>query len=259
MKIHLTAIIHPDAEFPNDVEIGPYCIIGDQVRIGAGTRLTSHVVVEGPTTIGENNVFFPFSSIGSVPQDLKYKGESSRLEIGNRNTIREYVTINRGTEGGGMLTRLGDDNLLMAYVHVAHDCLVRSNTILGNAATLAGHVRVEDGATIGAFSGVHQFCRIGTQAFIGGYSVITRDALPYIKTVGSRGEAKAFGINVTGLERRNFGDDRIAALKNAYRVLFHSKLQVRDALVRLREEGNVCAEVETLLAFIESADRGFVR
>ena len=234
MKIHLSAIIHPHAEIPNTVEIGPYCIVGDKVKIGDGTRLLSHVVIEGPTVIGDNNIFSSFSSIGSIPQDLKYNGEASRLEIGHRNTIREFVTINRGTEEGGLLTRVGDNNFIMAYTHIGHDCLVGNDTIFGNAATLAGHVLVEDGAAIGAHSGVHQFCRVGVQAFVGGYSVITRDALPYVKTVGSRGVAKTYGINSIGLQRRNYGSRQIDALKHAYRALFHSKTPLPDALESLK-------------------------
>lgn len=259
MKIHLSAIVHPNADIPNDVEIGPYCIIGDKVRIGARTRLISNVIIEGPTVIGDDNVFFPFTSIGTIPQDLKYQGEESRLEIGDRNKIREFVTINRGTEGGGMLTRVGSDNLLMAYVHVAHDCLVGCQTILANAATLAGHVSVEDGAVIGAFCGVHQFCRVGLQAFVGGYSVITRDALPYIKTVGSRGEAKTYGINTVGLQRKKMDPGRIAVLKHAYRLLFQSHTQTAKAIETLRFNTELTPEVEALVRFIETADRGFIR
>lgn len=259
MKIHLTAIVHPGAELADDVDIGPYCQVGEQVRIGSGTRLQANVIIEGPTEIGENNLFYPFSSIGAPPQDLKYRGEPSRLVIGNRNTIREFVTMNRGTEGGGMLTCCGDDNLLMAYVHVAHDCRVGNRTIFGNAATLAGHVLVEDGSAIGAFCGVHQFCRIGVQAFIGGYSVITRDALPYMKTVGTRGEAKTFGVNTIGLERLGLERDRIEALKSAYRLLFHSEKRVVEAIEELRAQPQIPREVETLIRFIETSDRGFIR
>ena len=259
MKIHLTAIVHPSAEVSEDVEIGPHCIVGEKVRIGKGTLLAANVIIDALAEVGENNQFHPFSCIGGAPQDLKYRGEPSRLVIGNGNTIREFVTINRGTAGGGMLTRIGDDNLLMAYVHVAHDCLVGSQTILANAATLAGHVLLEDGAVIGAFCGVHQFCRIGLRAFIGGYSVITRDALPYIKTVGSRGDSKTFGVNAIGLERLGLEPSRIDELKRAYRLLFHSGKRVADAIEELRSHSPVSPEVDHLIHFIDTSERGFIR
>jgi UDP-N-acetylglucosamine acyltransferase len=259
MKIHLTAIVHPGAEIPDDIEIGPYCIIGEKVRLGARNRLIANVIIDGSVTVGDDNVFFPFSSIGSPPQDLKYRGEETRVEIGHRNQIREFVTINRGTKGGGMLTHIGDDNLFMAYTHVAHDCFVGNQVIFGNATTLAGHVHVADGAIVAAFSGVLQFCRIGIQAFVGGYSVITRDALPYIKSVGIRSEAKTYGINTVGLERRNMPAERIAALKQAYRHLFQSQRLVSEAIAQLRQEKELTPEVETLVQFIETAKRGFIR
>jgi UDP-N-acetylglucosamine acyltransferase len=259
MSIHPTAIIDKSAEIGSDVRIGPYCIIGPQVRIANGTVLESHVHIQGWTSIGENCRFYSFGSIGSDPQDLKYKGEVTSLRVGSRNVFREYVTVNRGTAGGGGITTLGDNNLFMAYSHVAHDSLVGSHVIMANAATLAGHVTVEDHSTIGAFSAVHQFCRVGPHAFIGGFSVITRDALPYIKTVGDRNEAKIFGINSVGLQRKGVSDSSIEELKRAYRILFRSKLNTRDALKQAREQTWKSQEAEVLLRFIESATRGFVK
>src|SRR5258708_1833599 len=200
MAIHPTAIVDPRAIVAQDAEIGPYCIIGAETVIGARTHLMGNVFVEGPTTIGEDNVFFPYSSVGVAPQDLKYHGEPSETRIGSRNRIREFVTIHRGTEGGGLITSIGDDNLLMAYVHIAHDVRIGSHTVLGNSVTFAGHVVVEDSAVIEAFSGVHQFCRVGRHAFVGGYSVITRDVLPFSLTVSPR-DARVFGENKVGLER----------------------------------------------------------
>ena len=183
---HPTAIIDPGARIAGTAQIGPYCIIGAGVEIAAGTRLMANVYVEGPTWIGEDNIFYPYSTVGVAPQDLKYKGEASQTRIGRRNKIREFVTIHRGTEGGGMVTRIGDDNLLMAYVHIAHDAQVGNGTVLGHGATLGGHVSVDDYANIGAFSGVHQFCRVGRNAIVGGYSVITQDVLPFSSTVSER-------------------------------------------------------------------------
>jgi UDP-N-acetylglucosamine acyltransferase len=259
MSIHPTAIIDKSAEIGSDVRIGPYCIIGPLVRIANGTVLESHVHVQGWTSIGENCRFYSFGSIGSDPQDLKYKGEVTHLRIGSRNVFREYITVNRGTAGGGGITTLGDNNLFMAYSHVAHDSLVGSHVIMANAATLAGHVTVEDHSTIGAFSAVHQFCRVGPHAFIGGFSVITRDALPYIKTVGDRNEARIFGINSIGLQRKGVPESSIEELKRAYRILFRSKLNTRDALKQAREQSWTSPEAEVLLRFIESATRGFVK
>jgi UDP-N-acetylglucosamine acyltransferase len=201
MPIHPTAIVDPAARVDPSADIGPYSILGPEVEIGARTRLMAHVYVEGPTWIGEDNLFFPYSTVGVASQDLKYRGERAETRIGRRNRIREFVTIHRGTGGGGALTSIGDDNLLMAYVHVAHDVHIGSRTILGNAVTFGGHVTVGDWAGIGAFSGVHQFCRIGRHCYIGGYSVVTQDVLPYSMTVSPR-EVKTFGANRTGLERR---------------------------------------------------------
>src|SRR5579871_2490264 len=223
MPIHATAIVDPQAQIAETADIGPYCIVGAGVAIGARTRLMAHVFVDGPTSIGDDNTFYPYSSIGAAPQDLKYKGERSETRIGSRNRIREFVTIHRGTEGGGMLTSLGDDNLLMAYVHVAHDVHVGSHCVLSNAATLGGHVTVGDWAWVGASTGVHQFCRVGRHAIVGGYSVITQDVLPYSNTVSER-ESRVFGANRTGLERRGSPTERIEELQKALRLLTRAGL-----------------------------------
>lgn len=259
MPIHPTAIIDKTAEIGPDVTIGPYCIVGSKVQIGRGTVLDSHVHIERSTTIGEECRFYSFGSVGSTPQDLKYHGEETYLRIGNRNVFREFVTINRGTEGGGGVTSMGDGNFFMAYSHVAHDSHMGNHIIMANAATLAGHVTVEDHSTIGAFSAVHQLCRVGTHAFIGGFSVVTRDALPYIKTVGDRNQAKTYGINSVGLKRKGFSDETIEQLKRAYRILIRSQMNTRDALERFRQEKWSAPEVEVLVKFIETAQRGFIR
>ncbi len=251
-----TARVAPTAVLEPGVRVGPYCVVGPHVRIGARTVLEAHVVVEGRTTIGADNRFFPFASIGLVPQDLKYRGEPSTLVIGDRNTFREFVTVHVGTEGGGWQTRVGSDNLVMAYAHVAHDCLVGSHTILANGATLAGHVTVDDYATVGAFSGVHQFCRVGVHAFVGGYTVATKDVLPYSKTVGNR--ACIYGINGLGLTRRGFSREAIAAIRQAYRILLQSRLNTSEALARLETEGPQTPEVVALAAFIRASKRGVI-
>jgi UDP-N-acetylglucosamine acyltransferase len=259
MPIHPTAIIDDSCEISPEASIGPYCIIGPHTKIGAGTRLVSHVYVHGWTQIGERCQFFSQSSVGSDPQDLKYKGEETYLKIGNDNVFREFVTLNRGTRGGHGVTVIGSNNFFMAYSHVAHDCDVGNSVIMANAGTLAGHVTVGDHATVGAFCAVHQFCRVGPHAFIGGFSVITRDALPFIKTVGPRNEAKIYGINTIGLQRKGISEQSIAELKQAYRICFRSKLNTSDALAELRKNYWTAPEVSTLVEFIESAARGFIR
>jgi UDP-N-acetylglucosamine acyltransferase len=258
MAIHPAAIVDPQARIAPNTEIGPYCIIGADVEIGARTRLMAHVFVEGATRIGEDNVFYPYSTVGVASQDLKYKGERAETRIGNRNTIREFVSIHRGTAGGGLVTELGDDNLVMAYAHVAHDVRVGSHTQLGNAVTFAGHVTVEDWAVIEAFSGVHQFCRIGKHAFVGGYSVVTKDVLPYSMTVSPR-ESRVFGENKIGLERRGFTKEAIESLHKAFRLLTKSGLNTTQAVERIRAEIPACAEVNDLLAFMQRCERGFVK
>lgn len=251
-----TARVAPGADLGPGVRIGAYSVVGPQVRLGAGCVLESHVVVAGRTTVGAENHLFPFCSLGQVPQDLKYRGEESSLEIGDRNVIREYVTMHVGTAGGGGLTRVGSDNLFMAHAHVAHDCQVGSHAIFAQAATLAGHVSVADWATIGAFSGVHQFCRVGPHAFVGGYTVATQDVLPYSKTVGNR--ACIYGPNLVGLERRGFDEEAVRAIKQAYRVLLQSRLTTAQALERLDAEGPHTPEVRLLVDFIRSSERGVI-
>src|SRR5258706_4987839 len=258
MSVHPTAIVDPNPIIADDAEIGPYCIIGPGVKISAGTRLMANVYLEGPTSIGEDNVFYPYSTVGVAPQDLKYKGEVSETRIGSRNRIREFVTIHRGTEGGGLVTRIGDDNLLMAYVHIAHDAQVGSSVIMGNAATLAGHVTVGDYAVIEAFSGVHQFCRIGRYAFVGGYSVITQDVLPFSSSVSER-ETRVFGANRVGLERRGFATESIEPLQTTFRLLTRAGLNTSQAIERIRAEIASSPELEELLDFIAAGKRGFVK
>jgi UDP-N-acetylglucosamine acyltransferase len=256
--VHPTAVLDGDVRLGKDVQIGPYVIVRGPVEIGDGTVLDGHVAIEGPIRIGSGNRFFPFSSIGAIPQDLKYHGEVSEVIIGDNNTFREFVTINRGTEGGGSLTRIGDKCLVMAYSHVAHDCIVGNRVILANGATLAGHITVGDFATVGAFTGVHQFCRVGPYAYIGGYSVVTRDALPFVKTVGMRGDAAIFGINSLGLTRLEFTDERIERLKQAYRHLFRSSGNLSKNLEILRANMPIEGDVKLLVDFIESSERGVI-
>ena len=258
MAIHPTAIVDPTAKIEQSAEIGPYSIIGGDVEIGARTQIKAHVVMEGPLRIGQDNVFYPYSTIGVPPQDLKYKGERSSTIIGDRNKIREFVTIHRGTEGGGMRTSLGDDNLVMAYVHVAHDVHIGNHTVLANAATIGGHVVIGDWAVVSAGSAVHQFCKVGGHAIIGGYSVITQDVLPYSMTVNER-EVKVFGANATGLERRGFSPESIDALHKAFRLLTRSGLNTSQAVARIREEVPPAREIDELIAFIETSKRGVIK
>jgi UDP-N-acetylglucosamine acyltransferase len=258
MALHPTAIVDPKAKIPSSCQIGPYCIIGPQVELGEGCHLVSHVAMEGPTRIGAANTFFPFSSIGLAPQDLSYRGEPTRLEIGDHNTIREFVTINRGTVKGGGLTRIGDHNLIMAYTHIAHDCQIGNHVIMANAATLGGHVTVEDWATVGALCPVHQFVRIGTHSYIGGGTTITRDVLPFSKTAAERG-THAYGLNAIGLERRGFTKDRIRKIHHAYRLLLASKLNTSQALEKLRAEEDRGEDVNLLIRFIEASERGIIK
>ena len=258
MPVHPTALVDPAAGIAATAEIGPYCIVGAQVEIGAGTRLMANVYLEGPTTIGEDNVFYPYSTVGVAPQDLKYKGEASATRIGRRNRIREFVTIHRGTEGGGMLTRIGDDNLLMAYVHIAHDVQVGNGAVMGHGATLGGHVTMGDQANVGAFSGVHQFCRVGRSAIVGGYSVITQDVLPFSSTVSER-ENHIFGANKVGLERRGFSTELIEQLQITFRLLTRAGLNTSQAIERIRTEVPKSPELEELIEFIHSSKRGYVK
>jgi UDP-N-acetylglucosamine acyltransferase len=252
-KIHPTAIVHEAARIGAGTVVGPHVVIGEHVRIGRDCRIDASTVIDGWTEIGDGNEIFPFASIGLIPQDLKFQGEPTRLVIGNRNVFREFVTIHRGTGGGGGVTEVGDHNVFMAYAHVAHDCHVGSHTIFGNAATLGGHVTVEDYATISAFSGVHQYCRVGQHAFIGGFSVITKDALPYAKTVGNR--ARIYGLNKIGLVRRKFSPDAISKLRRAYRYLLHSNTSRAIAQIE-RDPSLQCDEVRYVVEFIRTSSRG---
>ena len=256
MNIHLSAVVAEGAVVPDSCEVGPFCTIGPDVVLGEDCRLISHVVLEGRTILGARNVIYPFTSIGVPPQDLKYGGEPTQTEIGDDNTIRECITISRGTAKGGGVTRVGSKNLLMAYVHIGHDCIVGSGCILANAATLAGHVTIEDFATVGAFSPVHQFCTVGKYAFIGGGTIVTQDVLPFSKT-SVRRENKAFGVNSLGLERRGFSADRIKSLQRAFRLLLVSKLNTTQALEKIRDlEGD---DVALLVQFIERSERGVIK
>ena len=258
MSIHPTAIIDSKAKVHPSCTIGPYCVIGPEVELGERCQLLSHVAVQGPTKIGADNRFFPFCSIGLAPQDISYKGEATRLEIGDHNEIREYVTINRATAKGGGVTRVGSHNLIMAYTHIAHDCQIGDHIIMANAATLGGHVTVEDWATVGALCPVHHFVRIGTHAFIGGGTTITRDVLPFSKTSAERG-THAYGVNAVGLERRGFTKERLRKIHHAYRVLLASKLNTSQALEKLKAEAGGGEDVEMLVRFIESSERGVIK
>jgi len=258
MPIHPTAIVDSSAKIADSAEIGPYSIVGADVEIGARTQLKANVVMEGPLAIGEDNVFFPYSTVGVAPQDLKYHGERSCTHIGHRNKIREFVTIHRGTEGGGMLTSLGDDNLLMVQVHIAHDVRVGSHCVLSHAATIGGHVAIDDWSVVGAGSAIHQFCRVGRHAMIGGYSVITQDVLPFSTTSANR-EITVYGENKTGLERRGFTAETIEGLHKAFRLLSRSKLNTSQALEKILAELSDTPEVKELLQFIAASDRGFIK
>ncbi len=255
--IHETAIVSPKAQIGEDCYIGAFSTIGDEVVLGNKVHLESHVVIDGKTSIGDENRIFPFVSIGLAPQDLKYGGEPTQTQIGKRNHIREFVTIHRGTEGGGGLTKIGDDNLLMAQAHVAHDCRIGNEVIMANAATLAGHVEIADRANIGAYSGVHQFCRIGFEAFVGGYSVVVKDAMPFATIQGNH--AKCYGLNRVGMKRRGYSKDVIQKLNHAYHLLLTAKLNTSQALEKIKEDITNCAEVDLLVNFIETSKRGVVK
>jgi UDP-N-acetylglucosamine acyltransferase len=257
-KVSSTAIINPLAKVHPSCRIGPYCVIGPEVELGEGCHLVSHVAIEGPTRIGAGNSFFPFASVGMAPQDLTYAGEPTRLEIGDHNQIREFVTISRGTAKGGGLTRVGNHTLIMAYAHVAHDCVIGDHVILANAATLGGHVTVDDWAVVGALCPVHQFVRIGTHAYIGGGTTITRDVLPFSKTAAAR-DTHAYGLNALGLERRGFSKERIRKIHHAYKVLLASKLNTSQALEKLQSEPDRGEDVELLIRFIKASERGVIK
>jgi UDP-N-acetylglucosamine acyltransferase len=257
INIHPSAVVGPNARIGTGCYIGPFSIVGNEVELEDDVRLDSHCVIDGRTLIGQGTRVFPFVSIGLPAQDLKYQGEPSETRIGRRNQIREFVTIHRGTAGGGMLTQIGDDCLLMAQAHVAHDCKIGDGVIMANAATLAGHVIIEDNANVGAYSGVHQFCRIGREAYVGGYSVVVKDALPFALTVGNH--ARCYGLNTTGMKRRGYSKDVISSLHRAFHLLLSSKLNTSQALEKINEEIRQVPEVEALVQFIESSQRGVVK
>lgn len=254
MSIHPLASIDPGAVLGDGVTVGPFAVIGPEVEIGAGTEIGAGAQIQGPATIGRENRIFPQAAIGFEPQDLKFQRERVTLEIGDRNQFREFCTIHRGTSKGGGVTRIGSDNLFMAYAHVAHDCQVGNRTIFANNATLAGHVEVHDDASISAFSAVHQFCRVGRHAYVGGFSVVVMDALPFAKTVGQK--PAFFGINRIGLSRKGIGAETIRRLDRALRLLVRSGLNTAQALEKMREELAGDPEVDYLIAFVESAKRG---
>jgi len=256
-QIHPSAVISPRAQLGDECVIGPYAVIGDDAVLGDGVRIDSHCVIDGRTRIGDETHIYPFVSIGLPPQDLKFSGEATETVIGKRNRIREFVTVHRGTRGGGGITRIGDDCFIMAQAHIAHDCQIGNHVIMANAATLAGHVTVHDGANIGAYSGVHQFCRVGREAYIGGYSVVVKDALPFALTVGNH--AKCYGLNKVGVRRRGYARETIDALHHAFHLLLSSKLNTTQAISRIREEIKATPEVTELVQFIESSQRGVVK
>lgn len=255
--IHPTAIVAAAAALAPDVRVGPYAIIGPRVRIGAGTVVGPHVVIEGHTTIGARNHIFQFASVGAVPQDLKYHGEDSQLVIGDDNRIREFCTLQPGTEGGGMLTRVGSGCLLMNYSHIAHDCILGDRIIVANGVQLGGHCGIADGAVLGALAGIHQFVRIGESAIVGAGSMVSQDVPPFCNATGDR--ATLHGLNALGLKRRGMSDEVVQALKRAYRIMFQSGLRTVEALARIRAELPGVDEVERFAAFIESSERGICR
>ena len=256
-QIDPTAIVSSDANLAGDVVVGPYAVIGSGVTIGAGSVVGPFMRIDGPATIGERNHFVGQASIGTAPQDLKYKGERTALVIGSDNTFREFVTVNRGTAGGGGTTHIGSHNFFMAYSHVAHDCTVGSRTIFANGATLAGHVEVGDDATVGAYSGVHQFCRVARFAFVGGYSVVTQDALPWVLTVGNR--ATSHGVNIVGLKRRGYPPEVVEGIKKCYMTLFRSRLLLDEAVARVESELGHLEEIRYFLEFVRTSKRGVIR
>jgi UDP-N-acetylglucosamine acyltransferase len=256
--IHPTAIIDPSAEIPSSCEIGAYCVIGPDVQLGENCRLLPHAAIGGPTKIGSDNSIFSFAAIGMAPQDVTYRGEPTRLEVGDHNEIREYVTINRGTVKGGGVTRIGSHLLIMAYTHVGHDCVIGDHAMLVNGATLAGHVTVEEWAVVGALCPVHQFVRIGTHAYVGGGTTITQDVLPFSMTSAAR-DTHPYGMNKIGLERRGFSKERIRKIHHAYKILLASKLNTSQALERLKAETDRGEDVDMLIRFIEASERGIIK
>ena len=256
-QVHPTAVVHPGARLHETVEVGPYAVIGEKVTIGEGTRVGPHVVIDGRTTIGARNRIFPFASVGGAPQDLKYAGEDTQLIIGDGNTLRESTTLNIGTAGGGGVTRVGNNNLFMAYSHVAHDCVVGNGCVVANSVALAGHVVLEDSVILGGLSAVHQFTRLGKHAFVAGGSMVVMDVPPYCTAQGDRAELA--GLNVVGLQRHGFSEEQIGRIKEAYKVLFRSKLQLAEALARLKAEMGGQSEIDYLVDFVSQSKRGLTR
>jgi UDP-N-acetylglucosamine acyltransferase len=256
-RIHPSAVVTSGAELDSGVEVGPYAVIGPKVRIGRGTWVGPHAVIEGSTTLGRENRIFQFASVGAIPQDLKYRGEESSLVIGDHNTIREFATLNPGTTGGGMVTRVGNHNLFMVYSHVAHDCQIGNYTVVANSANLAGHVVVEDYVIVGALVGIHQFVRVGESAILGAGAMVSLDVPPYCNATGNH--AHLFGLNLIGLKRRGFSAGQIAVLKKAYRTLFLSNLPLAEALDQVRRGLSFSLEVSHLIGFIENSQRGICR
>jgi len=258
MNVHPTATIDQRAKVPGSCKVGPYCVIGAEVELGEGCRLLSHVVLEGPAKIGADNAFFSFSAVGMAPQDISYRGEATRLEIGDHNEIREGVTISRGTLKGGGLTRVGSHVLIMAYAHVGHDSVIGDHCMLVNGATLGGHVTVEEWAVVGALCPVHQYVRIGAHAYIGGGTTITQDVLPFSMTSAAR-DTHAYGMNKVGLERRGFSSERIRKIHHAYKTLLASKMNTSQALAKLKAEPDRGEDVDMLIRFIEGSERGVIK
>ncbi len=256
-NIHSTAVVDSKAELGKGVSIGAYSVIGEHVKIGDETIIESHVVIDGWTAIGKGNRIFPFSSIGTPPQDISYSGEETRVTIGDKNIIREYVTIHRGTKKGGGHTIVGSQNYIMAYVHIAHDCNIGSHIIMANAATLGGHITVEDHAVIGGLTGIHQFVRIGKYAMVGACSAVSLDVPPFVSAVGNR--ATLYGLNIVGLRRHGFNKEQVLKIKNAYKILFRSKLSLKDAIIKVEEEIGDSEEVKMMIDFINGTKRGICR
>ena len=257
-QVHLQAVVSPSARIAPNVQVGAYAVVGDGVELGDGCVLHPHAMVQGPSRFGRNNIFHPFCSVGGDPQDLRFQGERTELIVGDGNTFREYVTISRGTVGGGAKTVIGSENLFLAYSHVGHDCHVGNKTLFVNGATLAGHVTVDDYATIGFLSPVHQFCRVGRYAYIGASTVITQDVPPFSRVVTER-ETKSYGLNTIGLERKGFSSERVKSLQEAFRLLLRSKMNTTQALAKMRKSLGDSEDVQELIDFIETADRGIVK
>ncbi|HVC00528.1 MAG TPA: acyl-ACP--UDP-N-acetylglucosamine O-acyltransferase [Candidatus Dormibacteraeota bacterium] len=257
-EIDPRAAVSPRARLGRNVRVGPFAVIGDEVELGDDSIVHAHVSLSGPASFGRGNVFFPFCALGGNPQDLKYRGEPTRLEAGDENEFREFVTVNRGTAQGHGVTRLGSRNLLMCYSHVAHDCTLGDHVVLVNAATLAGHVTIDDYATLGAFCPVHQYCRIGRHAYIAAHTVITQDVPPFAKVVAPR-ETRCYGANAIGIERQGFSPERVAAIQQAYRLLLRSKMNTTQALDTMKETLTGSADVEEMVRFIEGAERGITK